>query len=92
MAEFEERFNVLQRVLDTVKEMKIQPGPPGPAGLPGLDGRPGLPGPGLPGPRGETGNAGQKGEQGNSGTKRGWACPCACLFVWSGVKLCSKFR
>merc|ERR1712062_102308 len=55
LAEIEERYNLLQKVLDTVKDTKVQPGPPGP------------PGPqGQPGPRGETG-IGMKGSQGIPG-------------------------
>ena len=29
VAEMEERYKLLQKVLDTVKETKVQPGPPG---------------------------------------------------------------
>lgn len=61
IAEIEERYNLLQKVLDTVKETKVQPGPPGPPGLPGRDGI------GQPGPRGETGLAGQDGRPGTQG-------------------------
>merc|ERR1712062_392178 len=61
LAEIEERYNLLQKVLDTVKETKVQPGPPGPPGLPGRDGI------GQPGPRGETGLAGQDGRPGTQG-------------------------
>ena len=84
LAEIEERYNLLQKVLDTVKETKVQPGPPGPpgVGLPGPQGIPGrdghlgpqgptgLPGPdGRPGTQGFPGVPGQKGATGNPGVE-----------------------
>ena len=66
VAEVEERYKLLQKVLDTVKETKVQPGPPGLPGSPGVPGVPGRDGIGQPGPRGETG-IGMKGSQGIPG-------------------------
>ena len=60
MAQVEERYNMLHSVLETLKEMRAQPGPPGPVGpqgIPGRDGRDGLTGPqGLNGSKGERGS------------------------------------
>ena len=71
IAEMNERYNLLQGVLDVVKDIKVQPGPPGPPGsqgLPGLAGRDGNPGPqGIPGTTGSPGSSGLKGPQGIPG-------------------------
>ena len=76
MAQVEERYNMLHSVLETLKEMRAQPGPPGPVGpqgIPGRDGRDGLTGPqGLNGSKGEKGSIGStglpgKGQKGDRG-------------------------
>ena len=76
VAEMEQRYDMLQSVLGTVKEMKSQPGPPGAPGPPGRDGLVGPQGlaglnglAGLPGHKGEKGEAGQIGERGESGSE-----------------------
>ena len=79
VAEMEERYKLLQRVLDTVKETKVQPGPCGRPGLPGTPGAPGFPGqkgekgqlgfPGPEGPKGPLGEPGLKGDKGNVGIR-----------------------
>ena len=38
VAEMNERYNLLQGVLDVVKDIKAEPGPPGPPGPQGLPG------------------------------------------------------
>ena len=76
VAEMNERYNLLQGVLDVVKDIKAEPGPQGlpgteatgpsgpkgSQGLQGLAGRDGTPGPqGVPGTTGSTGPSGPKG-------------------------------
>ena len=69
-----ERHDLLQGVLDVVKDIKAQPGPqgppgrdgtPGPQGVPGTTGSPGSSGP--KGPQGIPGRDGQPGSKGDSG-------------------------